>query len=318
MAGWQESDIPDQRGRVAVVTGANGGIGLHTARALAEHGATVVIAARNLDRSKAAAQLITASAPGAVIYPLALDLGSLESVRSAAAQILASHDRIDLLVNNAGVNVSTPATTGDGLETQMGVNHLGHFALTGLLLERLRATPGSRVVNVNSLIHRQGELTPAEAADPATVTSSGKDNPDYARSKLAGLLFTHELARRLSEAGADTIAVAAHPGGAAGTAMAGNRIGPVMDFIVGRVLGRTAERGALPTLRAATDVSVRTGEYYGPGGLFEVFGAPGRVSASAKAHDLELQRLLWEGSERVTGVTFGLPAGSSAPGSPRP
>ncbi|MBW4717544.1 oxidoreductase [Saccharothrix obliqua] len=294
---WTEADIPDQRGRVAVVTGANTGIGFETARALAARGATVVLACRDPRRADDAAERISRVAPGAEVRVVHLDLASLASVRGAA-EAIAEHGRIDLLVNNAGVT-GLRGRTRDGFEIQFGVNHLGHFALTGLLADRLLATPGSRVVTVSSIGHRLGVLDPA---DPQTGGRSA-----YARSKLANLLFSHELHRRLRAAGADTSALAAHPGGAATEVFRNSSAWfRAPNLLLARLLGRTPAMGALPTLRAATDPAARGGEYYGPGGLFEVHGHPERVTAAARAHDTALQQHLWRASERLSGVTYPL------------
>jgi len=298
MGDWAEADIPDQLGRVAVVTGGNSGIGFETARALAGHGATVVLASRNVDRTKAAVDRIAVTAPGAQLSAVRLDLGSLDSVRTAAEEISAAHPRIDLLVNNAGVTkLSEP--TPDGFEPLFGINHLGTFALTGRLLDRLLATRGSRVVTVSSIAHRGGQL------DLADLASTGDQGRDYSRSKLANLLFSYELARRLTAAGALTLAVAAHPG-IASTDMSRKEVPALADLFMSRVLGRTPARGALPSLRAATDPAARSGDYYGPSGLLGIFGEPAPVPSSDRSHDTDLQRALWTESERLTGVTYPL------------
>ncbi len=292
---WSEIDIPDQRGRVAVVTGANTGIGFETARALAEHGATVVLACRDRRRADDAAGRIVRAAPGAAVDVVPLDLAS---VRAAADEIGRRHRKLDLLVNNAGVTGLTGRTR-DGFEVQFGINHLGHFALTGLLLDRLLAVPGARVVTVSSIGHRLGVIDPA---DPQTGGRSS-----YARSKLANLLFTHELHRRLRARDAHTAALAAHPGGAATEVFRNSTAWfRVPNLLIARLFGRTPAMGALPTLRAATDPAADSGDYYGPGGLFEIRGYPERVEASARAHDVELQQRLWQASERLTEVTYPL------------
>ncbi|MEV4417765.1 SDR family NAD(P)-dependent oxidoreductase [Catellatospora sp. NPDC049609] len=298
---WTAADVPDQTGRVAVVTGANTGIGYAAAHVLAERGATVVLACRDPRRAADAVARLRAAAPGARVETLALDLADLASVRAAAAELRERHPEIDLLVNNAGVMWPPRGTTADGFELQFGTNHLGHFAFTGLVLDRLLPVAGSRVVTVSSIGHRSGRI---DFDDLQSERGYGRHRA-YAQSKLANLMFTYELQRRLDVVGAPTAAVAAHPGGAA-TELTRNspplirRLFPV----VGPLISQSAERGALPTLRAATDPDVRGGEYYGPDGLGEVRGHPRRVGSSARSHDKLAQRRLWQESRRLTGVTF--------------
>ncbi|MBN6039741.1 oxidoreductase [Amycolatopsis sp. 195334CR] len=292
MGKWTETDIPGQHGRVAVVTGANTGIGFETAKALATRGASVVLACRNPDKARAAAERI-----GGTTEVVRLDLASLDSVREAAEEIRDRHRRVDLLVNNAGVT-GLSGRTEDGFEIQFGVNHLGHFALTGRLLDLLLATPGSRVVTVSSIGHRFGRI------DPADPQSGGGA---YARSKLANLLFTQALHRRLS--GTDTISVAAHPGGASTEVFRySSPFFRVPNLVIARLFGRTPAMGALPTLRAATDPGVKGGDYFGPAGLFEIGGFPDLVTASSRAHDVQLQQRLWAVSEELTNVAYPKPA----------
>jgi NAD(P)-dependent dehydrogenase (short-subunit alcohol dehydrogenase family) len=297
---WTSADIPDQHGRLAIVTGANSGLGFHTARMLAEHGASVVLAVRDEEKGKRAAARIAASAPGADVTVQRLDLASLESIRAAAAELRAAYDTIDLLINNAGVMYPPKQTTRDGFELQFGTNHLGHFALTGLLLDRLLAAPGSRVVTVSSMGHR---IRADIHFDDLNWERSYSRVQGYGQSKLANLLFTYELDRRL--AGTGTIAVAAHPG-ASDTELMRNLPAPLRVFnpLVARLIAQPAAMGALPTLRAATDPAVRGGQYYGPGGFRETRGYPTLVESSAKSHDEAVQRRLWTVSEQLTGVTF--------------
>ncbi|MFE9322162.1 oxidoreductase [Nocardia sp. NPDC052278] len=295
MSRWTDAEIPDQSGRIAVVTGANTGLGYETARMLAEHGAVVVLACRNTDKANDAADRIRTLVPEATIDVTELDLGALKSVRDAGAAIRDRYDRIDLLINNAGVTGLT-GTTADGFEIQWGINHLGHFALTGLLLDRIAAAPAGRIVTVSSIGHRFGRI---DADDPAAPTGNA-----YAKSKLANLLFTYELDRRLTDTHA--IAVAAHPGGSNTEIFRYSPAGfRLPNLAIARLLGRTPAMGALPTLRAATDPDVKGGEYYGPSGLFEIQGYPVRVESSARSRDVRRQRRLWEVSEELTGVSFG-------------
>ena len=300
MPNWTTADIPDQTGRTAIVTGANTGLGYETAVALAGQGARVVLAVRNLDKGKQAATRIAEAHPGATVELQELDLTSLASIRATAEQLRADHDRIDLLINNAGVMWTPKSTTVDGFELQFGTNHLGHFALTGLLLDRLLPVPGSRVVTVSSIGHR---LRAAIHFDDLQWEHSYNRVGAYGQSKLANLLFTYELQRRLAPRGT-TAAVAAHPGGSR-TELTRNvpRLVAAVNAVL-EPLYQGADRGALPTLRAATDPGVRGGQYYGPGGIGELRGYPKVVASSDQSHDVALQRRLWEVSEDLTGVVY--------------
>jgi NAD(P)-dependent dehydrogenase (short-subunit alcohol dehydrogenase family) len=298
---WTAAEIPDQTGRTAVITGANTGLGYETAAALAARGAHVVLAVRNLDKGKAAADLITRRYPGAEITLQELDLTSLASVRDAAEQLRTAHDGIDLLINNAGVMWTPKSTTKDGFELQFGTNHLGHFALTGLLLDRILPVAGSRVVTVSSLGHR---ILADIHFDDLQWDRSYNRVAAYGQSKLANLLFTYELQRRLAHHGT-TIAAAVHPGGS-NTELARNLPAPLASVfnLVVPLISQSAEMGALPTLRAATDPKVLGGQYYGPDGFGEMRGNPKVVSSSGRSHDVELQRRLWSVSEELTGVVY--------------
>ncbi|MGW4770822.1 oxidoreductase [Nocardia sp. NPDC004278] len=294
MSKWSEADMPDLTGRVAVVTGANTGLGFETARALAERCATVVLACRNLGKATDAAERIAVRVPGATIDTITVDLASLASVRAAAEVVRSRYDRVDLLINNAGVT-GLSGTTEDGFEIQFGINHLGHFALTGLILDRLLASETARVVTVSSIGHRFGRI---DLDDPAACVGNA-----YGKSKLANLMFTYELDRHL--AGTSAHALAAHPGGASTEVF---RYSPAAfrlpNLAIAHLLGRTPAMGALPTLRAATDPTAKGSEYYGPSGLFEIRGYPDRVKSSSRSMDRERQRRLWEVSEKLTGVHY--------------
>lgn len=300
---WSRADIPDQSGRVVVVTGANTGLGYHTAAVLAFRGAHVVLAVRSPEKGNSALARIVAAKPQADITLQELDLSSLDSVRAAAEALRSTYPRIDLLINNAGVMWTPKQTTKDGFEMQFGTNHLGHFALTGLLLDRLLPVRGSRVVTVSSLGHR---IRAAIHFDDLQWERGYDRIAAYGQSKLANLLFTYELQRRLAaDPDAATIAVAAHPGGS-NTELARHlpRIVRPLSNILGPVLFQSAEMGALPTLRAATDPSVAGGQYYGPDGFLEQRGHPKLVQSSPASHDEELQRRLWAVSEELTDVRF--------------
>ena len=293
---WDERQIPRQSGRVAVITGANTGLGFETARQLAEHGASVVLAVRDKEKGKQAAARIDGD-----VSVQELDLTSLDSVRTAAADLRAAHPQIDLLINNAGVMHTPKQITHDGFELQFGTNHLGHFALTGLLLDKMLPVPGSRVVTVSSTGHR---IRAAIHFDDLQWERSYSRIAAYGQAKLANLMFTYELQRRLVPHGT-TVAVAAHPG-VSNTELARN-IPPVARELVNwlaPVITQPAAAGALPSLRAATDPSVLGGQYYGPGGRGERRGNPKLVASSPASYDLAVQQRLWEISEDLTGVRF--------------
>ena len=298
MAKWTATNIPDQTGRVAVITGANTGLGYQTALALAEHGAHVVLAVRNLDKGKNAAALIARRNPSSSVALQELDLTSLDSVRAAAKQLHSDYDRIDLLINNAGVMFTPKSTTKDGFELQFGTNHLSHFALTGLLLDRLLGVAGSRVVTVSSTAHRTGRIRFDDLQWQHGYSTVGA----YAQSKLANLLFTYELQRRLTAT--QTIAVAAHPG-VSKTELDRNTSAwlRVLTNTSG-VIAQEANMGALPTLRAATELGVSGGQYFGPGGLGHLRGYPKVVPSSKRSHRVDLQQRLWGSSEELTGVFY--------------
>ncbi len=301
-----EGSVPDQAGRTVLVTGANTGIGYEAARVLAGCGARVLLACRSPEKASAARDRIQALHPKADIQILALDLMSLRSVRDAAAEAL-REPRLDLLINNAGIMIPPREETAEGFESQFGVNHLGHFALTGLLLEKLLSTPDSRVVNVSSGAHKFGKIDFDDVHARRTYSRQGR----YGMSKLANLLFTHELQRRLEAAGARTIAVGCHPG-MSDTEL--SRYFPGWLQLLGpllRQLTQSPAAGALPTLRAATDPEVTGGEYYGPARRFETVGPPVRVQASAQSRDPETALRLWDLSVELTGVDPKMPAATA-------
>ena len=295
---WTTDDVPDQHGRLAVVTGANTGLGFETAQVLAGRGASVVLAVRDIDKGKRAAARIAGTAPGADVTVQPLDLTSLDSIRATADELGAAQPRIDLLINNAGVMFTPKQTTSDGFELQFGTNHLGHFALTGLLLEQMLPVPDSRVVTVSSIMHR---VRARINFDDLRGERSYSRVAAYSQSKLANLMFTYELQRRLSGAGT-TVAVAAHPG-LANTELTRNTPA-IAAFFYARVISQNAAMGALPTLRAATDPGVLGGQYYGPGRFFGARGYPKPAQSSGRSRDTAIQRRLWTVSEELTGVTF--------------
>ena len=295
---WTAEQLSDQTGRVAIVTGANSGIGFETARVLAEKGATVVMACRNLVKTNPKADEIRGAHPEATVEVMELDLSDLESVRRFADAFRAKQSRLDLLINNAGIMVPPYGTTAQGFETQFGVNHLGHFALTGSLLDLIIQTPGSRIVTVSSVAHQFGKIQFSDL----NWAKGYKAQSAYGQSKLANLLFTYELQRRLAAAGKDTLAVAAHPGWTE-TNLQEHAKG--VKFL-NRFFGQEPLMGALPTLYAATESDVNGAEYYGPSGFMEMNGPPKRVKSNRRSRDQNVAERLWSVSEELTGVRFQL------------
>ncbi|MCW2908414.1 MAG: family NAD(P)-dependent oxidoreductase [Actinomycetia bacterium] len=309
---WTEGSVPGQQGRTVVITGGNTGLGFEAARVLAQAGAAIVLACRDPARGAAAAARIRVTAPGARVDLVHLDLASLASVREAADQLRASYPVIDLLINNAGGVNPRYQRTEDGFERTLATNHLGPFALTGLVLDRLLPVPGSRVVTVSSIGHRRGVIN----FDDLQAEQGYRFQPAYFQSKLANLLFTCELQARLAAAGAATIAVAAHPGNARtefGRDMsraARIAMSPRLSALTWWLM-QSPRVGALATVRAATDPDTRGGDYYGPPGRAQFTGYPVRVESSARSHDTAVARRLWQESERLTGVTY--PIGAVQP-----
>jgi NAD(P)-dependent dehydrogenase (short-subunit alcohol dehydrogenase family) len=300
---WNTGDIPDQRGRTAVVTGANGGLGLATARALAAAGAEVVIAARNQERAAEAKERIQAAVPGAGLTIVKLDLGSLDSVKAAAEDVLASHETIDLLVNNAGVMGIPQSRTADGFEMQFGVDHLGHFALTARLLPALLKAPAARVVTVTSTAHHMGR-----AVDPDNPNLDGRYGPwrAYGQAKLANFHFGLGLDRLLRDAGAPATSLVAHPGlsntelQAVSVEETDGGLSQRFFLMLARTVGMSPGEGALSQLRAATDPGAKGGEFYGP--LFVNSGPPVRKPLLRRLGMSGAIEKLWRVSERETGL----------------
>jgi NAD(P)-dependent dehydrogenase (short-subunit alcohol dehydrogenase family) len=303
--GWTAADIPDQHGRTAVVTGANGGLGLVTARELAAKGAHVVMAVRNQKKAAAAVEQIRAGVPNASLELVALDLSSQASVRQAAQEILAAHQHLDLLVNNAGVMAIDEARTVDGFEMQFAVDHLGHWTLTALLLPALLRTPGSRIVTVTSGAHHIGR-----AVDVANPHLNGRYGPwrAYGQAKLANFHFGLGLQHELERAGANTASLIAHPGlsdtDLQAVSVEGSGGGASQRFFqaLARHTGMSPDEGALPQLRATTDPAAKGGDFYGP--LFVNSGAPVRRPVLRRIGMDRAVAKLWEVSERETGIAI--------------
>ena len=300
MSRWSSADVPDQIGRVALVTGANSGLGLHTSIGLARKGARVLMACRDAGRAEVALRRVRAEAPGATAELVTLDLASLASIEAAAVDVAGRLPALDVLVDNAGVMAPPRTTTADGFELQLGTNHLGHFALTGRLLPLLLAAAAPRVVVVSSGAHRTGKIAFEDLQSEHAYSRWGA----YGQSKLANLLFARELQRR---AGARLLVAAAHPGYAA-THLQSGQGSPLLEALM-RVGNATVAQsdadGAMPQLYAATMPDVRPDDYWGPQ-LLEIRGAPKRVGRSAAAQDDAVARRLWERSEELTSVTYAL------------
>jgi NAD(P)-dependent dehydrogenase (short-subunit alcohol dehydrogenase family) len=311
---WTADDIPDLAGQTIIVTGGNSGIGFEAARQMARKGAHVILACRDKGKAAEAITQIHTLQPSASLEAMQLDLASLESVHRFARDFAEKKVPLDVLCNNAGVMAIPRRTTAEGFEMQLGTNHLGHFALTGLLLEPLLAAPAARVVNVSSTAHKPGRI---DFDDLQGEKSYGKWIA-YAQSKLANLLFTYELQRRLEASGARAISVACHPGYSAtnlqavGPQMSGSRIAARLMDIGNRLFSQTAAMGALPTLYAATSPDARGGDYIGPDGFMENYGHPKKVQSTARSHDRAVARRLWEVSEQLTSVRYPLPVPTTA------
>lgn len=297
---WTFENMSDQQGRIAIVTGANSGLGYATAQLLAARNATVIMACRNLQKAEEARERILKDVPYAALQVMHLDLGSLDSVRAFSEAFRSQYNQLHLLINNAGVMVPPFGKTKDGFELQFGINHLGHFALTGQLLPVLNATPNARIVTVSSAAHNFGKIE----FDNLNAEKGYMKWPAYGRSKLANLLFSYELQRRLEQAGATTLALAAHPGWTATNLQKHTGLTQFLN----RFFAMTPEQGALPTLYAATASGAQGGAYYGPDGIWEMNGHPTRVKSNDQSYDREVAARLWEVSETMTDVRFQLEA----------
>lgn len=300
---WSENNIPDQTGKTFIITGATSGIGYETGIVLAERGANVILACRNIEKANQAMQKIIAVSGNEKVSVEKLDLSSLKSVRECAEILRNKYEKIDVLINNAGVMVPPYGLTEDGFELQFGTNHLGHFLLTGLLIDKFLSNQNSRIVNISSMAHRRGSIN----FDDLQSKHQYKASIAYAQSKIANLLFTYELQRRLEKAGAQAIAVAAHPGWSR-TELSKHAVTKSwvrMAFaVLEPLLSQDQRAGAHPMLRAATEAGVKGGDYYGPSGFLGAKGDAIKTTSNARSHDEITQKRLWQISEDLTGFKY--------------
>jgi NAD(P)-dependent dehydrogenase (short-subunit alcohol dehydrogenase family) len=294
---WDNNSIPNQSGRVVIVTGSTSGLGKQAAKVLAGKGATVVMAVRNTQKGNTVVQEIQQTHPNAKVDVRKLDLSSLKSIHDFSEDFNTNYNRLDILINNAGVMACPFATTEDGFEIQMGVNHLGHFALTGLVMPKLKSTKDSRIVATSSMAHNQGNIN---FDDINWKNRSYKTWNAYGDSKIANLYFTYELARKLKGEENAPLVTAAHPGWTA-TELQRNSS---MAKILNPLFSQNVEMGTLPTLRAAIDETAKQGDYYGPKGFMEMRGYPKVVKSNALSHNASNAKRLWELSEQLTGIQY--------------
>ncbi|MBL3658396.1 oxidoreductase [Fulvivirga sediminis] len=294
---WTHADIPDQSGKVVIITGATSGLGKEASRVLAEKGATVIMAIRNTEKGEKVAHEIRKEHSKAKLEIKELDLASLKSVEKFSKEFIEQYDQLHILINNAGVMMCPYSKTADGFEIQMGTNHLGHFALTRRLMAPLKHAEGSRVVSTSSLGHRMGDINFDDINWEKRKYNTAKA---YGDSKLANLYFTYEASRKFSNDPSAPKMVAAHPG------VTATDLGRHVKFaeIFNAIIAQSVQKGTLPTLRAATDPSVQSGEYFGPRSLFETRGHPKKVDSNELSKNTEKAQKLWEMSEKMTGVTF--------------
>ncbi|MEZ5008453.1 MAG: oxidoreductase [Chitinophagales bacterium] len=302
MSSFNINEVPSQKGRIAIVTGANIGLGYETALVFAEKEMTVILACRNLQKAEKAKKDMLEKVPNANVDIIEIDLSKLNSVRAFAKSFLEKYNQLDLLVNNAGVMVPPYTKTEDGFELQLGANHLGHFLLTGLLLDTILKTPQSRIVSLSSLAHKQGKINFDDLQSEANYSKMGA----YNQSKLACLMYAYELQRRLEKAGEKTISVAAHPG------LSTTNLDQHLPALIAKVLipilkatvAQSPKAGAEPTLYAALGKNVSGGDYFGPGGFGEYSGRAKKVSSTKLSHNTEIAKRLWEVSEQLTSISY--------------
>jgi len=300
---WTFENIPDLTGKTIIVTGGNSGLGFEAVKDFGRKNAEVILAARNLEKGESARKEILSEFPNCNIKVMQLDLADLDSVKAFAGNFKSNYQQLDVLLNNAGIMGGDYYKTKDGFEAQMGINHLGHFALTGLLLDKLKSTSNARIVNVSSVGHRRGKM---DFNNLLFENGGYQSTQAYFNTKLANLLFTYELQRKLEASGLDVISVAAHPGGS--TTNLSRHVEDKLWFRLLRpvfsLMTQSAAMGTLPEVRAAVDKDVKGGEYYGPGGFGETKGYPVLVESNPASHSLEDAKKLWEISENLTGINY--------------
>jgi NAD(P)-dependent dehydrogenase (short-subunit alcohol dehydrogenase family) len=297
---WTTANIPDQTGKNILITGANSGLGFHAAMALSGKGANVIMAVRSLEKGKEAAAQIKSTFPNAKLDIMQLDLSDFDSIRKFSEAFHAKYTSLNVLINNAGVMaIPTKETTKQGYEMQFGINHLGHFALTGLLLDIIKKTPGARVTTQSSGLHKRIDAIHFEDINWEKTYDKWKA---YAQSKLANLLFTYELDRQFKAHKINAIATVAHPGFA--ETNLSRYSGFVVKYLANKLLAQSAEMGSLPIVRAATEKDAKGGEYYGPTKMGEMRGYPELVKSNNASYDTQAAKKLWDISEKLTGVHF--------------
>lgn len=294
---WTADNISDQSNKIIVITGASSGLGKEATKVLAKKNATIIMAVRNVKKGEIVAAEIRTEVPDAKIEVLQMDLGSLKSIKAFSESFSSSFDRLDILINNAGVMACPYSTTEDGFEIQMGTNHLGHFALTGHLMPLLKSTKNSRIVATSSVAHRQGDI---DFSDLNWEKRKYKTGKAYGDSKLANLYFAYELAKRLGKDCNQPKVTIAHPGW---TKTDLDRHSGLFQFL-GNIVAQTVEMGTLPSLRAATDETAQSGDYFGPSRMLELRGNPVLVNSNKRSHDADKAKKLWNMSEELTGVTY--------------
>lgn len=302
MADFDITKIPSQKGRIAIVTGSNIGLGYETALAFAQKDIKVILACRNMTKAENAKKEILKQAPNADLDTIQIDLSKLSSVKEFAKQFLAKYDKLDLLVNNAGIMVPPFSLTEDGFESQMAANYFGHFLLTGLLLDTILATPDSRIVSLSSIAHKNGKINFEDMQSQKKYSATGA----YSQSKLACLMYAYELQRRLDKAGKTTLSVAAHPG-ISETNLSQHLpsiLVSIMTPIMRLAFVQSAKAGAEPTLYAALGTDVRGGEYFGPSGFREMKGRAKKVGSTKLSKDENIAKKLWEESEKLTDISY--------------
>ncbi len=304
---WTVDDVPDLAEKIIIVTGANSGIGYEAAKEFSRKGAKTILACRNMEKAKSALAKIKSEVPDSEAEIMQLDLASLKSIHKFAEKFRAKHKRLDILLNNAGIMMSPYGKTEDGFELQFGTNHLGHFALTGLVISLLLKAPGSRIVNVSSMGHRFGDVD----FDKIMYEEDKEYSPmkAYGRSKLANLLFTYELQHRLEANKKRVITVAAHPGNS--NTKLGKYLEKKLWFRIIKslympIFAQSAAMGALPMIRASVDANVKGGEYYGPGGFMGMRGHPVKVESNKASHDEKSAKTLWKISEKLTSIKYNI------------